>query len=221
MIAVEGWKLLVVCLCVAIVSLVLAHLYRVVRTLLQARSELDQLQAKALADLRSAPPRQVPQSGSIAGGEAFDARAFGRSPLDALPNVNEAIRHVLEAQQQTELRIVDVDPTQRKLRLLVTRARKMCEPKSCCNCKWWDHEGGQAAIAQTNQVFLRAAQHIPPNVMGRVVKYDDDGTELPPDPTKQYPAVLNTWELFGACLLQNVGHHATDTCDEFEAGDAA
>jgi hypothetical protein len=52
--------------------------------------------------------------------------------------------------------------------------------------------------------------------MGRVVEYDENGKEIPPDPSKQYPAQLNTWELFGACTLQNMGRHAIDKCDDFE-----
>jgi hypothetical protein len=165
--------------------------------------------AQETRDLRDGVPTQT----------LINPQAFGRSPIDALPSVDEAVKHVIAAQQSPELRLVqdDIDPAHRKRRLLVQNARKIIGTKNaCCNCKWWDHEGGQASIAQTNPVFRVAAQHVLPNTMGRVVEYDENGKEIPPDPSKQYPAQLNTWELFGACTLQNMGRHAIDKCDDFE-----
>jgi len=147
-------------------------------------------------------------------------QAFGRSPIDALPSIDEAVKHVIAAQQNPELKLVPdlADPAERKRHLLVQLARKTVgTANACCNCQWWDHEGGQASIAQINPVFRVAAQHVLPNTMGRVVEYDEDGKEIPPDPSKQFPAQLNTWELFGACTRHNIGRHAVDKCDDFES----
>jgi len=83
------------------------------------------------------------------------------------------------------------NPRPRRRHLNVLRAK----PK-CGNCDNWDHEEGQAAMAQFPQ-FQKAAAIIPPNLMG--AKANKDGVKTR---HKSIPA-KTTWNQLGACMLSD------------------
>lgn len=99
------------------------------------------------------------------------------------------------------------DPQTQRQEHLLAKARKVCSAKACCNCKHWDMDAGRDVMLK-NPTFMLAARHLSPNVMGR--KADDSQP-------KPLPHALDTWELFGACEVEENIRHAIDVCPAFEA----
>lgn len=88
-------------------------------------------------------------------------------------------------------------------------------PPTCANCKHWDQEEGQAAIAQ-NPVFRQAAAFLSPAMMTARAKYNAAGERIE-EPSSPLPA-KTSWADVGACLLNEECTFKIHTCDKHERG---
>lgn len=103
-------------------------------------------------------------------------------------------------------------PRRRALTVLPTA------PASCASCMRFDLTAGQRELS-SHPPFWAAAQSVPPWRMGRVLKKDDDGADLPFDQQGIDPALLEmTWSQAGLCRAHREIRFATQpACAEYAA----
>lgn len=117
--------------------------------------------------------------------------------------------------------VQDLNPEQRKRRLLLQEARKHCESEEanvgCCNCQQWNLDAGQDAI-RSHPTFCVAAQHVSPNRMSASkVEVGADDKPIEETTDQKLPAHLDSWSLFGLCNIDQNLRHAIDKCENFDA----
>ena len=143
-------------------------------------------------------------------------RRFRRTLRDNSAKLAEMVSQLTAAEQklaQEETRratddtkpavMLDPDPTQDAPQ----------EPPTCANCKHWDQEEGQAAIAQ-NPVFRQAAAFLSPAQMTARAKYNEAGDRIE-EPSSPLPA-KTSWADVGACMLNEECTFKIHTCDKHE-----
>jgi len=78
--------------------------------------------------------------------------------------------------------------------------------RTCANCAHFDVETFVREVAGRNPVFAEVMRHRSPN---ELVATDEDGPSI-------LPLREDRWDQFGVCVLQKIGLHRSDTCDQFE-----
>lgn len=94
-------------------------------------------------------------------------------------------------------------------------------PPSCGRCAHFDLAAGQREM-QKQVPFWAAAQSIPPWRMGRVLRKDDKGNDLPFAEQGIDPALLElTWEEGGVCKHHGEIRFAPTSCEAFTPAERA
>lgn len=79
--------------------------------------------------------------------------------------------------------------------------------RTCANCAHFDVETFVREVAGRNPVFAEVMRHRSPN---ELVATDEGGPSI-------LPLREDRWDQFGVCVLQKIGLHRSDTCDQFES----
>lgn len=142
-------------------------------------------------------------------------RRFRRALRDNSAKLTEMVAQLTAAEQklaQEEARRATDDTKPVPLDATPTQDAPQ-EPPTCANCKHWDQEEGQAAIAQ-NPVFRQAAAFLSPAMMTARSKYNAAGERIE-EPSSPLPA-KTSWADVGACMLNEECTFKIHTCDKHE-----
>lgn len=100
-------------------------------------------------------------------------------------------------------------------------------PRICKTCQHFSKEEWQSAMA-AHPLFAEATRWVSPNAMGAPVQRDEEGKPLEGVPDGAGPLNLkqNHWNCFAVCTKEGApnyakGLHQDDSCEQWEAPDAA
>jgi hypothetical protein len=136
--------------------------------------------------------------------------------------LDEHVREIVVAQQTKkrlplfeDIPIQAMSEREREVRTLLSNALNDAPESTCIKCNNWDFRRGQKEL-QANPSFMEAARWLTPNQMGQKNIVDGEGNSRPDPDSVRFPAIFDTWELFGLCKDANKLTNAVDTCPAFD-----